>query len=101
METEDTEIEHQAESHEDWSLRRRRERMVASRFQAKAALAQLELLELVEIYIQGADQTARLAWQEALQFERLSPTLASVAQGLGLTDQQLDDLFALAATIRA
>lgn len=72
-----------------------------SRFQAKAALAQAGLLDEVEAIIAQADATTKLAWSDALQFERASPTIASLSAALNLTSAQVDDLFRQAATIRA
>lgn len=72
-----------------------RSSMTCSRFQAKAALSQAGLLEQVETLM--ADPTTpvitRLAWQDAQEFQRASPTIAAMAQALSLTDAQLDDLF--------
>jgi hypothetical protein len=43
----------------------------------------------------------RLAWKEALEFERNSPTVAAMAAALNLSGNQLDDLFIAAAQIEA
>ena len=92
----------------DWqpvypSLEQKRELMVVSRFQAKAALARSDLLDTVESLMasEAATLECRLAWQDAIEFRRLSPTMLQMAAALGLTDEQLDDLFELAATIEA
>jgi hypothetical protein len=71
-----------------------------SRFQAKAALMQAGLYEQVEAAIAGAnDPLVTLAWNEALSFERGSPTIAGIAQAVGLSDAQVDDLFRAARAI--
>lgn len=74
-----------------------------SRFQARAALAQAGLLSTVDTYMSGlpADNIQRLAWQDATEFYRSSATVAAMASMLGLTDEQVDDLFVTAATIQA
>lgn len=81
----------------------KRQSMVVSRFQAKAALAGAGLLPQVETLM--ADEStpivARLAWQDALEFRRLSPTILAMGAALGLTEQQLDDLFEAAKDIEA
>lgn len=65
-----------------------------SRFQAKASLMQAGLLDEVEAFIeQSADPLVKLAWSEA-GFKRGSNMVNSIGQQLGLTEQQLDDLFA-------
>lgn len=74
---------------------------VVSRFQAKAALLQAGLLNQVETFINGpaTDPLAKLAWAEAVEFYRQSPTILSMAAALSLTPQQLDELFTQAASI--
>jgi len=78
-----------------------RARMVCSRFQAKAALLQAGLLSQVETLMAGADPIAQLAWAEAVEFRRNSPTIAALAAGAGLSETQVDDLFRAAMTITA
>ena len=78
---------------------------VVSRFQAKAALLQMGLLDQVENLMAGMDPMTRLAWTEAVEFRRSSPLLNSLApyltwpDGTPLTEPDLDDLFNLAQTI--
>ena len=78
---------------------------VVSRFQAKAALLQMGLLDQVESLMVGMDPMTRLAWAEAVEFRRSSPLLNSLApyltwpDGTALTEPDLDDLFNLAQTI--
>ena len=99
----ETEIEEGGivETHEEWALRRKRERMIVTPFQGRAALQQMGLLDAVDEAIATlGDPMASLAWDRA-SFRRLSPTLAAVAGLLGLTDEQLDELFELAAQIHA
>lgn len=74
-----------------------------TRFQALAALHLAGKLTAVQA-IMAAPETpvlAKLAWDNALSFERNSPTLASLAAMLGMTDADLDALFTQAATIEA
>ena len=87
------------ETHEEWALRKKREAMVVSRFQGKAALHQSGLLEQVQSYIARSDDIMlKIAWDEAL-FKRNSTMINSVGSALGLTEEQKDDLFRLASTI--
>ena len=89
------------ETHEEWALRKKREAMMVSRFQAKAALHQAGLLEQVEAFVSGSDDIlVKLAWQEA-QFHRTSQTVADIGHAIGMTDAQMDDLFAAAGQIQA
>jgi len=85
------------------SIEQQRETMVVSRFQAKAALSNAGLLATVQALMDdpSTPEVYRLAWQDALEFRRLSPTLTAMNAALGLTDEQLDDLFVAAANITA
>ena len=72
-----------------------------TRFQARAVLAAAGLLASVEAAIASADQFTQIAWADAQEFRRESPTMNGLAAVLGLTEAQLDDLFRQAATIEA
>jgi hypothetical protein len=74
-----------------------------SRFQARAALHLSGHLSQVETIIASpqTDMLTKLAWQDAQEFRRDSPTLLTLATALGLTDVALDALFVQAATITA
>jgi len=78
-----------------------RARMVVSRFQARAALHAAGLLGMVEAAVAQADPLARIAWADAVEFRRDSPTIAALAGAVGLTETQIDDLFRSAAQITA
>lgn len=75
--------------------------MKCSRFQAKAALLQAGLLAQIETLMASADPIAQLAWADAVEFRRDSPTIAALAAGAGLSEAQIDDLFRAAMTITA
>ena len=66
--------------------------------QARLALNQLGLRSAVEAAVAAADQDTKDMWQYASVFLRTDPTLVAMAQGLGMTGEQLDDIFLLAAT---
>lgn len=82
-------------------LQAERSRMVCSRFQAKAALIQAGLLPQIEGLMARAEPLAKLAWSDATQFRRDSPTIAAMASAAGLSDTQIDDLFRAAMSITA
>ena len=87
------------ETHEEWSLRKRRESMKVTRYQAKAALLGAGLLNDIESAIAvSEDPVIKLAWAEA-SFERLSTFTEKMLKLTGMTDSQLDNLFTLAATL--
>lgn len=88
------------ETHEEWSLRKRRERMHVTRYQAKAALLEAGLLDQCESIVQAAnDPQLNIAWQEA-GFIRLSSFVDFVGEQLSLTPEQLDNLFIAASKIK-
>ncbi|GGE36423.1 hypothetical protein GCM10007276_12400 [Agaricicola taiwanensis] len=72
-----------------------------SAFQARSALRLAGLLDAVETAINSADEQTQDAWEYAVEFRRDSPTIASMAATLGLSDQEVDDLFTAAAQITA
>lgn len=74
-----------------------------TRFQARAALHLAGHLSAVESLManDATPMLARLAWQDALTFERHSPTVAGMAQALGLSGEAIDQLFIVAAQIEA
>ena len=74
-----------------------------TRFQAIAALHLSGRLEDVEAYMSQESTPAltKLAWQNAMSFERQSPTVLELASLLGLTAEQLVELFIAAKEIEA
>ena len=78
-----------------------RARMVCSRFQARAALHAAGLLDQVQAAVDQADPFVRLAWADAVEFRRTSPTVLALAQTLGLSDAQVDEVFRAAMRIEA
>lgn len=74
-----------------------------TRFQARAAIHLAGLLEQVEALMAHPDtpMLAKLAWQDAQEFKRTSPTVLAMAGALGLTEAQIDDLFTTASGIEA
>lgn len=74
-----------------------------TRFQALATLAAGGWLDTVYVYIDNLPRTdiTRLAFENATDWERSSPTVNALATMLGLTDAQVDDLFTAAAQVSA
>ena len=74
-----------------------------TRFQALAVLAAGGYLDTVRTYINTLDvnNVQRLAWENATDWERTSPTLNALATMLGLTDTEVDDLFVAASQVSA
>jgi len=74
-----------------------------TRFQALAVLAAGGYLPTIKTYIAtlGEDNIIRLAWENAADWERTSPTLNALATMLNLTSAEVDDLFIAAAQVSA
>lgn len=66
--------------------------------QARLALLESGLLADVEAGLAGSAQEAQIEWEYATTVERSSGLVSTIASAMGLTEQQLDDLFTLAAT---
>lgn len=72
-----------------------------TRYKALAALHLAGLLATVEAMMAdpATDTLTVLAWKNAQEFKRTSPMVLNMAQALGLSAQQLDDLFIAANQI--
>lgn len=70
-----------------------------TRMQAKIALKRAGLLPTIEQVVAAADEETQMMWAEALHFRRTSPLLNQLATAIGMSSQDMDDLFALAKTI--
>ena len=66
--------------------------------QAKLQLHRLGLLDEVEAMVSN-DVEIKLYWEYALVIERSHPVLQNVAAQLGLTDEQVDNMFADASKL--
>lgn len=82
-------------------LLQRRQRMICTNYQARVALVQFDLYDVVEAAMASPeiDPLAKIAWQHASNFYRISPFVAAIGSSLGLTDEQLDELFEQAMEI--
>jgi len=74
-----------------------------TRFQALAALELDGKLDAVEALMADpvTPKLARLAYHNALNFERASPTIATMSAALGWTNEYVDQLFIVADGIKA
>lgn len=64
--------------------------------QARLALLQNGLLQQVDTAMLSADQSAQIEWEYAQGVEMGSPLVASMRDALGLTDDDILGLFAIA-----
>lgn len=67
--------------------------------QARLALLQQGLLDKVQQAVTAAGGATEITWDYATVFDRNDPLITSLGQSLGLTSDQIDQLFALAATL--
>ena len=67
--------------------------------QIRLALNATGLRATVESAVAAGSQDLKDWWEYALDIERNHPLIAGMAAQLGISDQQLDDLFRLAATL--
>jgi hypothetical protein len=75
-----------------------------SRFQARAALFLAGKLADAEAAVEAAaaeNPLIALAWREAIEWKRTSPALNALAAQIGMTGEDVDDLFRTAATLEA
>lgn len=70
-----------------------------TRFQARAALLQAGLLDQATAIIATQSTLVKMAWDEQPTWRRTSPALSAIANALGLTSDQVDELFRAAARI--
>jgi hypothetical protein len=80
-----------------------RQNITVTAFQAHAAIARSGLYDAVANLMQAPETPleVKLAWEKAEEFRRLSPVVLEMAAKLNISEQQLDELFAIAATIEA
>lgn len=67
--------------------------------QIRLALNNAGLRETVENAVANSDQATKDWWEYSLDIERKNPLIISMATTLNITEQQLDNLFVLAATL--
>lgn len=71
-----------------------------SRFQVRAALYQMGILDQVDQFVeQHADPIVQLAWKEGTGFSPDSQVVRQMAAAFGLTDQDVENIFRLARSI--
>ena len=67
--------------------------------QIRLALNASGLREAVELAVLGSDQSTKDWWDRASNFKRLNPMVVALGAALGKTDEEMDGLWALAATL--
>ena len=84
------------------TFRKNLDDLEVSPIQAREAIRLAGLLPQVEALIddQNTPALVKSAWEYALSFNRQSPTILAVANALGWSSEQLDDLFIEASKIK-
>lgn len=67
--------------------------------QFRRALRRAGLYNAVAAYVATQDADTQDAWEYAVSIPRTDPLVAQAAAGLGQSDDEVDDLFRLAATL--
>lgn len=82
-------------------LDEKRRNMICSNYQARAILLKNGMYDTVQAAMDDAttDPEAKIAWEYAGEFHRISPFVVSMGQALGLTELQLDELFEAAQKV--
>jgi len=81
------------------TLEELRQDMVVSPWQIRKALNATGKRGQVNAAMNQADQDTQDGWEYANSFERLNPLVITLGAALGLTEEELDDLFTLAASL--
>ena len=96
-------VQDQIDAYEANKLATKREGMVVTMRQARLALSQAGKLTLVDDAIAAMDEpdktTVSIEWEYGSTVERVSPWIDTMATALGMTGEEMDDLFELAATL--
>ena len=96
-------VQDQIDAYEANKLATKREGMVVTMRQARLALSQAGKLTLVDYAIAAMDEpdktTVSIEWEYGSTVERVSPWIDTMATALGMTGEEMDALFELAATL--
>ena len=96
-------VQSQKDAYEANKLATKREGMVVTMRQARLALSQAGKLTMVNDAIAVMDEpdktTVSIEWEYGSTVERVSPWIDTMATALGMTGEEMDALFELAATL--
>lgn len=82
------------------ALLAKRQGMNVTPYQAKVVLLEQGYLDEVEAAVStSTDPKVKIAWTNAITYQRLSPLVTEMGATLGWTDEQLDALFEAAALV--
>ena len=96
-------VQDQIDAYEANKLAAKREGLVVTMRQARLALSQEGKLTMVNDAIAAMDEpdktTVSIEWEYGSIVERVSPWIDTMATALGMTGEEMDALFELAATL--
>ena len=96
-------VQDQIDAYEAAALTKKREGLVVTMRQARLALSQVDKLTMVNDAIAAMDEpdktTVSIEWEYGSTVERVSPWIDTMATALGMTGEEMDALFELAATL--
>lgn len=72
---------------------------VVTQRQARLALFNAGVLGAVNQAVTQADELTQITWEYAQEVRRGDPYVSMLGQAIGLTDEQIDELFIVAATL--
>lgn len=77
--------------------------LACSPFQGRMALSNANYLNQVEAIINDPNtpKETKIAWEYAIEWKRMSPMIVNLASTLGMTDEEVDQLFRDAQQITA
>lgn len=70
-----------------------------SAWQVRKVLRQFDMLETVKSAVALSDEETQEAWEYATEFKRDDAVLNAMAQVIGLSDEQLDEMFEVGITL--
>ncbi len=73
--------------------------IIVSARQMRLALHQMGMLAAVQAFVDAGDEAVHISWEYATEFTTAHPLVIAAKQALGKTDQEIESLFRLAATL--
>jgi hypothetical protein len=89
----------QIAAYEAQKAAQRRASMACTPRQARLALASAGVYEAVQTAVAAVSDQARIEWEYATMVERNNPIISEMQEALGMSDEDLDNLFDLAVTL--
>ncbi len=82
----------------DFSVQRVDDFRVSPR-QMRLALSQLGMLSAVQAFVDAGGEQVHISWEYATEFSKSHPLVMAAKVALNRTDEEIDQIFRLAATL--